>query len=189
MIGDSIVFWAGQSEPRCTSTGCLKWLGVRGARLSALTSILHRHISRHPVPRTVIVHLGTNDLFSIPLKDIRNSIEGGLNGIRHLLPNTSIIWSDILLRLFYYGEQKQGVGKKCVLSLNKFADKLCSNLGNAHAIVHSHNINPPQHSLYYRDGLHLSSTGNVLLQENLHNALAFFALYPEALLYPSNSSK
>lgn len=184
MVGDSIVYRAALSDPRRSSTRCLRWYGVRGAKISALVPIISNHLKKEPVPNTIVVHLGTNDLFVTPVKELRSQIEEGLRSIRHLLPNTQIVWSDILLRLFYYGEVKLGVGKKNVRSLNKFAHSLCKHLGNAHAIAHSHNINPMQHSLYWRDGLHLSSSGNTLFCENLHNALAFFALAPEALLYP-----
>ena len=152
--------------------------------MAALGPMISRHLKMEPVPQTLIIHLGTNDLFDTPVREIRGRMEEGLRSIRNLLPSTRIIWSDILLRLFYYGEIRPGVGKKNVCALNKFAHRLCKQMGNASAITNSHIINPFHHSLYWRDGLHLSTSGNQAFCENLYGGLAFFAQNPEALLFP-----
>ena len=152
-----------------------------------LIPMLNHRLKQEPVPQTVVIHLGTNDLFSTPVKDLRRLIEEGLRTIRHMLPNTRIVWSDVLPWLFYYGEVKKGVGKRNWAAINKFAHKICGQLGNAASVVHSHNISQSNHTLYRRDRLHLSASGNLLFSENIHNGLAFFALSPEALHYPTIS--
>ena len=146
-------------------------------------------LKRSPVPNIVVIHLGTNDLFSIPVKEIRGRLEEGLLGLREMLPHTCIIWSDILLRLFYYGEHQPGVGRRNVAALNKYAHRVCKRLGNAHAIRHSHIINPSRQTAYWRDGLHLSPMGNKLFCCNILTALSFFATHPNALLFPPPSCK
>ena len=183
MVGDSIVFRASTGAPH-GPFGTLSWRGIRGAKISSLVPSIRSLLKHEPAPSIIIVHVGTNDIFTTPVKEIRGRIEEGLCNIRQLLPNTIIIWSDILLRLFYYGESRSGVGKKNVYALNRHAHRLCRRLGRAHAIVHSHNINPSQVSMYWRDGLHLSSLGNKAFCENLCSALAFFESNPEALLFP-----
>ena len=187
-MGDSIVFRAGKGAPPGPS-GPLTWLGVRGARLSALIPSIRSHLKHMPAPGTIIIHVGTNDLFSTPLKDIRRGIEEGLHTIRHLLPSVRVIWSDILLRLFYYGEAHPGVGQKSVYALNRYAHRLCRRLQGCHAISHTHIINPGQYTVYWRDGLHLSALGNKNFCENLYQGLAFFEGNVEAPLFPPSPDK
>ena len=184
MFGDSIVYRAGDHAAREPFLGLITWHGVRGAKISSLVASIRSELKRSPVPNIIIIHLGTNDLFSTPVKEIRTWIEEGLKALRHMLPATRIVWSDILLRLFYYGEERPGVGKRNVSALNKFAHKVCKKLGRAHAIVHAHNINPCSHSAYWRDGLHLSKEGNRLFCRNIFDAVSFFATHPSTLLYP-----
>ena len=161
----------------------LTWCGVRGARLEALVPILRRQLHIHPVPHTVVIHLGTNNLFSTPVKKIRQRMEEGLLATRNMLPNTTIIWSDILPRLFYFGAQKR-VGKKTTRSLNRFAEKICKQLGNAHRIIHAQSITDSLHSLYRHDGVHLSCLGNDLFRGNLSSAIGFLTVNPPSLQYP-----
>ena len=184
VIGDSIVFRASQSDPRCPATRCLQWFTVRGAKLIELIPMLNRHLKTMPAPRTLVIHLGTNDLFSTPVMELRCKIKECLCTIQEMLPTTRIAWSDILYRLFYYGETKKGVGKKNLRALNKFAHMICRQIGKASAIIHAHNIKASDQSLFWCDGLHLSAVGNTKFCENLHNALAFFSLYPDAHSYP-----
>ncbi|XP_038062831.1 LIM domain-binding protein 3-like isoform X2 [Patiria miniata] len=187
VVGDSIVFRAGDHAPNEPALGLITWRGVRGAKISSMIPSIRAQLQHSPVPTTIVIHLGTNDLFSIPVKEIRGRLEEGLQGLRHMLPHTRIVWSDILLRLFYYGEERPGVGKKNVNALNKYAHRVCKNLGNAHGIVHSCTINSSQQSLYWRDGLHLSTLGSQQFCKNISAALAFFTSHPSALLHPPSS--
>ena len=124
---DSIVFRAGKGAPH-GPFGPLTWLGVRGAKLSALIPSIRSHLKHMPAPSAIIVHVGTNDIFSTPTMHIHSRIEESPHTIRHLLPNVRVIWSDILLRLFYYGERRPGIGQKTVYALNRHAHRLCRRL-------------------------------------------------------------
>ncbi|XP_022107107.1 uncharacterized protein LOC110988147 [Acanthaster planci] len=159
---------------------------MRGAKLIELVPMLNRLLKSRPAPKTLVIHLGTNDLFSTPVRELRRKIKMYLCTVRETFPTTRIVWSDILYRLFYHGEAKHGVGKTNVRALNKFAHMVCHQSCYASTIIHVHNIhlNASDPSLFWRDGLHLSNVGNIKFCENLHNALAFFSLYPDAPCYP-----
>ena len=111
---------------------------MRGAKLHELIPMLNRHLKSRPAPKTLVIHLGTNDLFSTSVMELRCKIKMYLCTVRELLPTTRIVWSDILYRLFYYGETKHGVGKTNFRALNKFAHRVCCQIGNASAIIHAH---------------------------------------------------
>ena len=185
VVGDSIVFWAGRSDPRHSAAGRVTWLGVRGAKLSTLMPAVHSHLKSRPVPQVLIVHVGTNDIFSVPVGVLRRKIEGCLNDLRTLLPNTRIIWSDILPRLFYHGERTPGAGKLLNAALNRYAHSLCRRLG-VPVIVHYRRIIPGDHALFRRDGLHLFNSGNTTFRDNIYNALEFFRAHPHDLFFPSH---
>ena len=184
IIGDSIVYWANRNASYSPPCSTLTWCGLRGARLEALIPTLRRQLRSRPVPHMLIIHLGTNDLFSIPVKEIRERIEEGLRAARNLLPGTTIIWSDILPRLFYFGEIKRNAGRRNVRALNRFAQRICTGLGNAHRIVHTSNFMASQHAMFRCDGVHLSPLGNEIFCGNLYSAIEYFAANPLSLLYP-----
>lgn len=105
MIGDSIVSWAGQNNAQLDGAGITSWKGRRrrGARMAETTIRLRNYLRNQPYPTTLFVHVGTNDLFSVPIHALRRVLLETMISIRTLLPGTRIIWYDILHRLFYYG--------------------------------------------------------------------------------------
>ena len=60
-----------------------------------------------PPPTHVFIQLGSNDLVSTKNLDLIYSIEGSIYRLRLLLPDVTIIWSDILQRCFWYGARNQ----------------------------------------------------------------------------------
>ncbi|XP_072019269.1 uncharacterized protein [Amphiura filiformis] len=152
IIGDSLVVWAGEGNTQLSGGGEVMWKGLSGGRMAAVDSRLYRLLRSRTRPTTVIIHLGTNDIFTSPLKDLKNRIEENLKSIRKMLPDTRIIWSDIITRLFYYGEKSKGSGIKCKNQANKFAHKIIKGLTNAHYVCHG--IGSP-HASCLQDMIHL----------------------------------
>jgi hypothetical protein len=141
-------------------------------------------LAKDVTPTTIIFHLGTNDIFRSTLGEIRARIESNLKSVRILLPQTRIIWSDILPRQAYKGETKTGAGKRCTKDLNKKAHEVCDELGNCHYIKSAHVFNPDDDILFYKDKTHLSDFGNVVFRTHLANALGFFNRFPNIKGYP-----
>ncbi len=188
VFGDSIVKYAGERNSQLHGGGEVAWKGLSGARLVGVGSRLRRYLNRNPFPTTIIVHLGSNDVFALGqnLGVTRSRMAETLMTIRNILPDTRIIWSDILLRQIYKREQRPGAGKRCTRNLNKYARKLCKDMEGAHVVKHSHLIQSqdPQPDIYYRDGIHLGDFGNLMFRQNLSNALVFFNAHPEAFHFP-----
>ena len=127
--------------------GEVYWSGVSGAKLAGITGRLSRTLHRALYPTTLILALGTNEIFRSNLRDIRAHIRNALMSIRQLLPNTRLIWSCVLPRCIK-GEHMGGCGRKCIKNINKCARQTLKKLGNAHVIRHSHNFNPSDEVAY-----------------------------------------
>ena len=160
-----------------------------GTRAAGLTNIISRYLSyKIPYPTTIIFHLGACDLFRSHQGDIRTRVKNNLEAVRNLLPNTRLIWSDILPRREYRDEENKGAGKKVTTNINRFAHKICKQLGNAHVIKHP-SITPDKASLYCEDKLHLSDTGSERFRQDLADALVFFNNNTSAIFWPPHENR
>ena len=184
VIGDSIINQAGDNDAQLPGGGVTLWKGTPGQKIAGLRNKVNRLLTRHPYPTTVILHVGTCDIFKDTTANIRNRVDENLNNIRNLLPNSRIIWSDILPRQFYQNEERAKAGKRCTININKEAHKICRSLGNAHVIKTSRVFNPRVSALFKFDGLHLSPHGYDCYRQLLGDALVYFNSNPNAFSYP-----
>ena len=193
VIGDSIINRAGKDQVQIHGGGKVLWNGLSGAHCVDLVGRVTRLMNnrRRAAPTTLIIHVGTNDIFTHPTWEIRRRVEENLTGLRALLPNTRLIWSDILLRLGYPEEEIDGAGKRNMRNINKWAHKICrEKLGeNAYVIVHSgvfasHLRNLHGRPIYKYDCTHPSDFGLLLFRQNLSNALVHFNNQPNSKHYP-----
>ena len=51
----------------------------------------------------MIIHCGSNDLTEVKTADLIHDISADIIRFKLLLPNTKIIWSDILMRRYWHG--------------------------------------------------------------------------------------
>ena len=184
VIGDSIVFQAGETDVQLPGGGFTLWKGTPGQKIAGFRNKINRFLRNNPFPTTVILHVGTCYILKDTTTNIRGRVEENLKVIRNLLPDTRIIWSDILPRQFYQNEATPKAGKKCTININKEAHKICRSLGNAHVIKTSRVFNPKNSALFKFDGLHLSPHGNECFRKLLGDALVYFNLNPGAISYP-----
>ena len=184
VIGDSIVNWAGVEKVQIEGGGEVFWNGLRGGRVAGVTNRLKRYLDHRPFPTTIILHLGTNDIFTDKSILVRQRVVENLTGIRELLPNTRLIWSDIIPRLYYYGEITPGAGKRTSRNINAEAHRVLSQLGNTGVISHATVLHPAKFRLFRHDGLHLSDEGNIVFRKNLSDALVYFNQNSYATAFP-----
>ena len=62
---------------------------------------INHFLRNNSFPTTVVLHVGTCDIFKDITTNIRGRVEENLKIIRNLLPDTRIIWADIIPRQFY----------------------------------------------------------------------------------------
>ena len=145
---------AGKYDAQLTGGGIVKWWGYGGAGSSELLEKIQKLLYKEPYPTTLIIHIGTNDIFKYKTGDIKQVIKANLLSLRKLLPNSKLIWSDIIARLAYHREKVKGAGAKVTRNLNKCARQVCRRkLDNAHVITHYTTIHPDKRNVNGRADL------------------------------------
>jgi hypothetical protein len=77
-----------------------------------VTSCLVRNLMRvENPPGYIVLHVGGNDLGYVKVGFLRNRIKNIIRKIRILLPNTRIIWSEILPRNQWGYSQKESIAQ------------------------------------------------------------------------------
>ena len=129
--------------------GTCPWRGKGGAKIGDVRSLVVSTLNRKRFPTTLIIHIGTNDIFQgNSLGVVRFQVEESLKAIRVLLPETRLIWSDILYRAFYLHESSHNAGKRSANNINRYVHKIVRSMPNAYYISHAHQIQPSDHSVY-----------------------------------------
>ena len=158
VLGDSIIYHTGKSEVQLHGGGVTIWSGIRGYRIANMAKRVERYVERNEFPTTIIIALGTNDIFKTPVGQVRRRLIQELKSIRNLLPHTRLIWSDILPRVKYENELQKGAGKRCTVDLNKNAREVLREFSNTHVIRNAHIFKPQESALFF-DDVHLSDIG------------------------------
>ena len=83
----------------------------------------------------IVFHIGTNDLLSVDAFCIRQCIFVLFEDTVTMYPQSQIIWSDILPRVFYFGTTAQASMDRKRRSINKWAKSRLYQLGG-HVIHH-----------------------------------------------------
>lgn len=162
----------------------MRWFGLRGAGLGDIMKLVNSKLSKHSHPSTIILHIGTNDIFHLNTYNLRRQVFALLQGLRAILPSTRLIWSDVFARLFYYGEHRPGGGRRITNFINAQAHKFVKQMDNAGFICHTEVLPPTRQSLYRHDGMHLSPSGLIIFRMNLSEALVFFNSHAGAAFPP-----
>ena len=196
VVGDSIVCRAAKLGRHLPGGGTMLWKGLSGAKCVAVENRILRflRVEHHPVPTTLIMHLGTNDIFHASTTDIRERVKKNLDGIRRLLPNTRLIWSDILVRLEYSEQKRKGAGKRNMRSINKRAHKVMREEleGCNKVVVHSHIFQSKRKyykgkKLFEYDCTHPTVWGLECMRKTWSDALVHFNAFPQAFDFPPGS--
>ena len=111
VIGSSIVYWAARSTSTRpggkdltlqTKNITILWFGIRGMRWQDFDSTFEKKLKSNPPPNYLVVHLGSNDLGILPGAQLFYSIKCSFLRCKLLAPNMSIVWSDMLPRLYWH---------------------------------------------------------------------------------------
>ena len=78
------------------------WFGVRGMSWEQFDSLFENKLKSSPPPNYLLVHLGSNDLGLIPGIELFHPIKCSFLRCKVLAPNMTIIWSDMLPRLYWH---------------------------------------------------------------------------------------
>ena len=174
-MGSSIVHWASRRAAdtrarwRLLTSTTTHWHGRRGMRWSQLSEACETMAKADKHPRWLIIHLGGNDLASIPLKHLIELIQKDMKAYSKVFPETCLVWSDILPRATYRGARSNAKVEKSRKCLNN-AMKLFMPLVAGRSIQHG-NIKWNACHLYRNDGVHMNNEGNDVLLKNITLAM------------------
>ncbi len=184
-MGDSIIYHTAKynNHPQLQGGGIVTWRGIRGAKIEGLTNHVSWNIRGKPCPTTIVIALGTNNIFRTPLGQIRGILKERVKSLRELLPHTRLVWSDVLPRKSYDGETSRGAGKRCTIDINDNAHEIFRATKNAHVITNAPLILANMKSCFY-DNVHLNKKGQRLLIHQFESALQFFNSYPDQFEFP-----
>lgn len=150
----------------------IRWCGIRGMKWSHLLTRLQRDVANFPRPHYLVLQLGSNDLVASPSGVLRWEMKLDLQSISQFLPNTVIVYSYILPRLFWFGARSYKAIDKARKRINRV-------IGN-HAIalhgkvIKQSDISADELGLFRFDGTHLSDIGNDIYLNCLQGALETF---------------
>lgn len=106
-MGSSIPYWAGEyaSQHGGRNLGLqatVQWRARRGMKWHDLDPFVLHLLKSFPPPDILVIHLGSNDLVSEELnsKILGQEIQCTFLRYHALMPQTILVWSNILPRLF-----------------------------------------------------------------------------------------
>ncbi|XP_053565634.1 translation initiation factor IF-2-like [Bombina bombina] len=181
IVGHSFVHWAAiraASQPGGQQLGfsfsrvVVRWLGRRGLCWADLPGLLQSAMRRWEKPHVLIIHLGGNDLGSIPGRDLSAVIQSDLRTFKAWLPGVRMGWSNIIPRLTWRHMANHRAAFQVRKKLNRDVRKLMCELGGF--VVEHKFITAADRSLYRGDGVHLTDHGMDLFIEDIRQSLLLF---------------
>ena len=143
------------------------WQGKSSAGLCEFNELLDGLSG--PTPSIIIVHLGTNDLLAVNEFSMRQPIALSMDRCLMQFPNTLLIWSDILPRVFYFGARSQLSLERKRRAVNRWARSQGRRRGVG--IMHHPQFRWTETVLYRYDAVHLSPLGNRVFVDNICQAI------------------
>jgi hypothetical protein len=109
--------------------GRIRWCGVRGMKWHNLKENLEKYLQHLPPPSYLVIQLGSNDLTCGDSGSLRWHMKRDLEYISQLLPNTRLVWSCILPRLYWHGARSHVAINKTRKRVNREISNLVLSLG------------------------------------------------------------
>ena len=148
------------------------WQGRGGLRWSQVMSFLSLLLTLEAPPDILVIHCGGNDIGHVSTSYLRKNIVATIKRIIRMLPNTRVVWSQILPRLRWRNEQDHCALEKARLRVNSFVAKEVISLGGGY--IRYPEISEANTGFFLPDQVHLSAPGNDLFLYRIQQALQSF---------------
>uniref|UniRef100_A0A8W8MMU3 SGNH hydrolase-type esterase domain-containing protein n=1 Tax=Magallana gigas TaxID=29159 RepID=A0A8W8MMU3_MAGGI len=149
------------------------WQGMGGIRSHQLIRKVRTLLKYKEAPYMHVIHCGGNDIGQI-LKsvELRATIKRILDKLVVPLPNTILVWSQILPRLHWRGEIDHQALEKVRVRINSHIATYLTKIGGKYIRYPELDIEDP--TLYKDDAVHLNLLGNDLFINRLQQGLQSF---------------
>nr|XP_033800291.1 uncharacterized protein LOC117360522 [Geotrypetes seraphini] len=170
IIGHFFIHWAGERallRPGGRHLGLghlgirVSWWGQRGMRWHQLLPFLSRLRSCPRRPDVMILHLGGNDVDTLPARQLLNIIKDDLRVLFDWFPSTRVIWSDVIPRPRCLASRRWTRG---LAKFNRQIGKWVVSRGGQQ-ILHGW-VEVGCAGLFHKDKVHLSDVGWDLLLDD-----------------------
>ncbi|CAG2231803.1 unnamed protein product [Mytilus edulis] len=180
-VGSSIVYWAqtnaktryGGPNIGLQSRGVyIRWFGKRGMLWNDFNAKVSHAVDKFSPPAMIVIQLGSNDLVKVKTLELIQNIERDILRLHLLLPNTRIVWSEMLMRRYWHGATDgkaiERSRKRVNSAINNYA------LNDGHCVIQHPNIRAREMNLYRYDGTHLSDIGYDIYLNNIQGGIETF---------------
>ncbi|KAK3096202.1 hypothetical protein FSP39_024416 [Pinctada imbricata] len=157
------------------------WQGLGGFELLNIKGRLRHLLSFEDPPIFLLLHCGANDVGSATLGYLQYRFKKILLEVNEILPNTKLVWSQLLPRIKWQVSHNNEAMEKCRNRLNRLAAKNILQ-GGGYYIKHP-DLFPFSSSLYKTDGVHLNELGNNVFLNTIQSAFETF-LTSDSHVYP-----
>ncbi|XP_063439102.1 uncharacterized protein LOC134720647 isoform X1 [Mytilus trossulus] len=190
-VGSSIVYWA-QTNAKTRHGGpniglqsrgvYIRWFGKRGMLWNDFNAKVLHAVEKFSPPAMIVIQLGSNDLVKVKTLELIQNIVRDILRLHLLLPNTRIVWSEMLMRRYWHG----ATDGKAIERSRKRVNSAINNyvLNDGHCIIQHPNIRAQELNLYRYDGTHLSDIGYNIYLNNIQGGIETFLSSPKIRRFP-----
>lgn len=186
IVGSSLVknaFHAAKRRPGGSNLGLARigvsiwWDGVSGMSVLELENKLKDMMNYENPPKLLVIHLAGNDIGHHKVGNLRIEVKDLLNWVNTYLPNTTMVWSQILPRDFwrYNTADNNEAMDKCRYRINNFASNFVIQKGGRY--IRYPDLTPIGHYLE-DDKVHLNDLGNDIFLNTIQGAIEYFVKFP-----------
>ena len=150
------------------------WLGKSSMRWEQLLPSLQLQMITRGHPRMIIIHLGGNNVDSVLQLALMEAIRDDLKYVHSVFQSSSLIWCDILPRLFWRNnktDDSKTLNLKCE-RINRAAHQYVTEFALGRVL--SPHILWYMTELFGDDGVHLSDFGNLTYVQTFKNLIHTF---------------
>ena len=150
----------------------IEWKGISGLTWPRLHPVINKMRRKAPDPVIMVIHCGGNSIGGkLNLKKLQTNMKGTLANLHRSMPNTLIVWSEIIPRLYWRNMISTIAAEKCRKRVNSsLSEFVFSELNGAY-------IKYPDitsESKMFTDGVHLTPLGNSIFTHSIQAALVAF---------------
>ena len=157
------------------------WQGRSGMVVGQLKQQIKKMLTFEDPPSVLVIHLAGNDIGRFKIGHLRNEIKSIMTWLQQELPNTLLVWSQILPRNNWRYSESPKAMEKCRYRLNNSIATFVLNLGGGY-------IRYPEilsdKNLIGSDGVHLTTLGTNILLNTLRGGLDHF-IYRNGNVFPA----
>ena len=158
------------------------WIGHPGKKWDSVANVVYSMVLVKGYPSAIVIHCGGNDIVDSYNGSLLFNIRNTFLYFKSIMPNTLLIWSYILPRLFWLNGDDHSKIDKTRRRLNRGVRSFIVKLGEK-AIQHL-DFDDHHETLFDNDEVHLSFIGLDIFINALQTGIELFLTKPHRTLYP-----